>query len=84
MDTPITVYGLLPSLEEMPEITTEMIASHEAAVEAVIRGNWANAVSLLQRIPDGDGPKAFLLNHMNELGNAPPKDWDGAFSLASK
>ena len=84
MDTPITVYGLLPSLDEMPEITTETITNHEAAVEAVIRGDWANAVSLLQQIPDGDGPKAFLLNHMNELGNVPPKDWDGAFSLASK
>ena len=84
MDTPINVYGLLPPLEEMPEITTEIIANHEAAVEAVIRGEWSKAMALLQQIPDGDGPKAFLLSHMNQLGNAPPQDWDGAFSLASK
>ena len=84
MDTPITVYGLLPPLEELSEITPEIIANHEAAVEAVVRGDWQNALSLLQQIPDGDGPKAFLINHMNEFGNTPPQDWDGAFSLASK
>jgi adenylate cyclase len=84
MDTPITVYGLLPPLEEMPNLTQEIIVNHEAAVEAIIRGDWPDAISLLQQIPEGDGPKAFLLNQMSEYGNMPPKDWDGAFSLASK
>lgn len=84
METPITVFGLLPPLEESSDITDEVIANHEAAVEAVIKGDWANAQELLRLIPDGDGPKQFLIDHMNEFENTPPADWDGAFSLASK
>ena len=84
METPITVFGLMPPLEESSEVTDEVITNHEAAVDAVIKGDWANAQELLRLIPDGDGPKQFLLDHMNEFGNTPPADWDGAFSLASK
>jgi len=84
MDTPITVFGLLPSVEEFPEITAEVIADHEAAVDAVIQGNWSAAREILRRIPEGDGPRRFLLDHMSKLDNAPPPDWDGAFFLTSK
>lgn len=84
MDTAITVFALLPPLEEMPEITPEIISSHDSAVDAVISGNWPAAMELLQQIPDDDGPKKFLLDHMSEFDNAPPAGWDGAFSLASK
>jgi adenylate cyclase len=84
MDTAITVFSLLPPLEEMPEITPEIIASHESAVDAVIGGNWTTALEILEQIPDDDGPKKFLLEHMGQFENSPPQDWDGAFSLASK
>ena len=84
MDTAITVFALLPPLEEMPEITPEIISSHESAVDLVISGNWPAALEVLQQVPDDDGPKKFLLDHMGEFNNSPPSDWDGAFSLASK
>lgn len=84
MDTAITVFALLPPLDEMPEITPEIISVHESAVDAVIGGNWSAAMEFLQQIPDDDGPKKFLLDHMSEFDNTPPSGWDGAFSLASK
>jgi adenylate cyclase len=84
MDEAITVFALLPPLDDAPEVTAEMIADHDAAVEAIIAGDWSSAHSLLKRIPDGDGPKQFLLAHMAALGNAPPPDWNGAFVLTSK
>jgi adenylate cyclase len=83
MDTPITVFELLPPLE-FSDVNEEIIAAHEAAVDAVIRGDWRAAAESLRSIPDGDGPKQFLIQHMAEFGNEPPADWDGAFSLGSK
>ena len=83
MDTPITVYGLLPPADQMPEVTDQIIALYDAALEQIIQGNWKAAIKLLGSIPD-DGPKQFLLRHMAEFQNTPPSDWDGAFSLTSK
>lgn len=84
MDTPITVYALLPSFAEMREITPQQIADHEAAVSAVIAGNWTDALLLLQSLPEGDGPRTFLLDQMAKFSHTPPADWDGAFALAGK
>ncbi len=84
MDTPITVFGLLPPFDDLPEVTVDTIVNHELAVDAVIQGDWLQAREFLNRIPDCDGPKSFLLHQMQEAGNKPPKNWDGAFSLASK
>lgn len=84
MDTAMTVFGLLPPLEELPEVTTDLIFDHESAVDAVIHGDWSTARELLQRVPDSDGPKRFLMDHMAKFNHIPPPDWDGAFSLASK
>jgi adenylate cyclase len=84
MDTPITVYGLLPPLKECEAVTTEMIADHDAALDAIIQGDWTAALESLKRLPDGDGPKKFLVSHMAAFNNVPPPNWDGAFSLDSK
>jgi adenylate cyclase len=84
MDTPLNVYALLPPLEESPDVTTELIADHETALDCVIRGEWPAAHDCLQRLPDHDGPKQFLLHHMAVHHNRPPANWDGAFALDSK
>jgi hypothetical protein len=84
MDTPITVFGLLPPLKECGTVTTEMIADHDAALDAIIQGDWTAALETLKRLPDSDGPKKFLISHMAAFNNAPPPNWDGAFSLDSK
>jgi adenylate cyclase len=84
MDTPINVFGLLPPVEQMPAVTEQIIAVYEAALDAVIEGNWGAAIKLLGKIPDQDGPKRFLLRQMADTKNIPPSGWDGAFSLANK
>jgi adenylate cyclase len=84
MDTPLTVFGLLLPSEDFPEVTSQMIADHEAALDAVISGDWTSARSMLNRLPDTDGPKRFLLRQMAAFGNIAPPTWDGAFSLANK
>jgi len=84
MDTPMTVYGLLPPVDQMPEVTDEIIADYEVALDAVMDGNWAAGIELLGKVADQDGPKQFLLRQMAFSDNTPPSGWDGAFSLASK
>lgn len=84
MDTAITVYGLFPPVEEYPEVTEDIIFDHEFAVTAVIKGDWPLALEILDRIPDGDGPKRFLLEKIRQHDNCAPPDWDGAFTLTSK
>ena len=83
MDTAITVGELLPPAGPASAITNEMIERHESAVEAIIKGDWNFAREVLQEAPAG-GPKQFLIDRMAEFQNAPPPDWDGAFSLTSK
>ena len=84
MDTPMTVYGLVPLDEPFAWITDEIISDYDKALDAVTAGKWGSAVETLERVPDQDGPKQFLLRNMAALGNEPPASWDGAFSLANK
>jgi adenylate cyclase len=84
MDAPLNVYALLPPLEQSRDVTEEMIADHESALDCVIRGEWPAAHDRLSRLPDNDGPKQFLLRRMAVHHNRPPANWDGAFALESK
>ena len=80
----MTVYGLVPLDEPFAWITDEIISDYDKALDAVTAGKWGSAVETLERVPDQDGPKQFLLRNMAALGNEPPASWDGAFSLANK
>jgi adenylate cyclase len=84
MDTPMTVYGLLPLGGQFEWLTDEIVADYDKALDSVIEGDWSSAMEILKRVPDQDGPKQFLLRNMADLGNEPPESWDGAFSLANK
>lgn len=84
MDVAINVFGLLPPLNEYEEVTPEIITEHENAVDAIVQGDWSRALEALQKIPDSDGPKQFLLEQMGKFSNTPPAGWDGAFTLDSK
>lgn len=83
MDTAITVCELLPPIGPQCLVTDAIIERHEVAVEAIIDGQWTLAREILKEFP-GDGPHRFLIDRMAELGNSPPADWTGAFSLAQK
>ena len=84
MTTPIDVFNLLPAEEVLCEVSPQMITDHEAALEAVTAGNWADATRLLAQLPDDDGPRQFLVRQMRKFGYSPPPDWAGVFSLAGK
>ena len=83
MDSAVTIAELLPPVGARCTVTDAMIERHEAAVEAVIGGQWTLARTILEDLPNG-GPKQFLLDRMAELDNHPPDDWTGSFSLAQK
>lgn len=83
MDTAIDVYELLPPAGEHSTVSDEQIRNFEEALALVIDGNWTDAIIALSGLPD-EGPKQFLLEHMKSLGNTPPADWSGVFSLRSK
>ncbi len=83
MDTAIIVSELLPPFGHLSKVTDAMIERHEAAVEAIIAGQWTEALTILEALP-ASGPKQFLLDHMAESDNRPPHDWTGSFSLTQK
>lgn len=84
MDTPMTVFGLLPLDGPFAWLTDEILGDYDKALDAVTEGKWSSAMEILERVPDEDGPKQFLLRNMAALNNEPPASWDGAFSLANK
>lgn len=83
MDSIVVVTELVQPLGTPGTPTNEHITGFEAAVEAVVSGEWSSAIDQLNALPD-DGAKEFLINHMAELNYEPPAEWDGAFSLAKK
>ena len=94
MDTPMTVFELIPVDNPLFMVTVdpnapalppleEMIANHEAALDDIIAGRWDVALQKLATQPES-GPKAFLLKQMAKTDNRPPENWDGAFSLTDK
>lgn len=83
MAEPMTVSELLSPASAPESPSDEQLAEFESAVEAVIAGDWEAALAKLKSLPD-DGPRRFLEARLAELGNTPPADWDGAFSLAQK
>ncbi len=83
MDSIVVVTELVQPLGTPGTPTDEHINGFEAAVEAVVSGQWASAIEQLNTLPD-DGAKEFLIQHMAEFNNEPPANWDGAFSLDKK
>ncbi|MDA1163537.1 MAG: adenylate/guanylate cyclase domain-containing protein [Planctomycetota bacterium] len=83
MDSTVVVTELVQPLGTPGTPTDEHINGFEAAVEAVVSGQWASAIEQLNALPD-DGAREFLIQHMAKFNNEPPANWDGAFSLDNK
>ncbi len=84
MDTPLTVYELLPALKNDPTVSDELITKYEEGINAVLDGKWGDAVELLSEFRDYDGPTKFVMSQMELTNFEPPADWDGAFRLTKK
>ena len=70
MGMPVTVSELLPPVGPNSAVTDVTIEYHEAAVDAIIAGDWNQAREILEVLP-GDGPKQFLLDRMLEYNDLP-------------
>lgn len=84
MDTPITVHQLLFPNEDESSVSDRLLKAYEDAFDAAVDGAWAEAQCVLELFRGTDGPTDFLLNQMEALGNRPPANWDGAFTLSKK
>lgn len=84
MSNPVMVHGLLPIQSANSEPDEQLIADHEEAVYAIIRGDWSDAAKVLSSLPDDDGPSRFLKQFLAEQGDKPGPDWDGCIHLKAK
>ena len=75
---------LLPPVADYPELSDENIAAYEAALDALLSGDWSRAFSLLHRVPADDRVKDFLTVFIAQHNRTPPPDWDGVIRIAEK
>jgi adenylate cyclase len=62
-------------------LSPEQIASYEASLDALIKGDWGDAYDRLHAIPAWDRPKDVLLSIILKNNRIPPDDWDGVISM---
>lgn len=84
LTTAIDIFEILPSESDCPEVPNEGLARYEAALSAFEMGDWEKAKLLLRDVPKTDRVKGFLVEFMNQQGNAAPLGWDGAIRLSAK
>ncbi|MDA1163608.1 MAG: FHA domain-containing protein [Planctomycetota bacterium] len=84
MATPLTVYQLLPPVRKDDSVSDEMISRYEAGINAVLDGQWKEAVELLSEFRGADGPTDFVFQQMELTNFEVPANWDGAFTLTKK
>jgi len=84
LHTPLTVSEVVPPLAQLPEVTDEHLASYEAAVDALIAGQWDETYRQLHRIPPEDRAKDFLTVFVARHNRKPPSDWPGYITLTTK
>lgn len=82
--TALEVSELLPPQSAYPALSDDAIAAYEAALEALLAGNWEDAFQLLHNVPADDRVKDFLTVFIAQHNRTPPDDWDGVIPLASK
>lgn len=81
LDTPTTLFTLLPPEGAESVVSATAIEASDSAVDAIIAGDWKRAREILNGLPQADGPATFLRAVLDRAGEAPPVNWDGAFRL---
>jgi adenylate cyclase len=84
LDKPLEVCELLPPAAEYPELSDDNITMYEAALDALLSGNWSLAFSLLHHVPAEDRVKDFLTVFIAQHNRTPPDNWDGVISVSEK
>ena len=84
MDTPLTVYQLLPGTMVSESTSNRMLKNYDTALAAIVDGDWKSAADLLEEFCITDGPTRFLMEQMKQTELRPPEGWDGVFTLTKK
>jgi adenylate cyclase len=80
----VEVSELLPPESTFPELSDAHIAEYEAALDAFLAGDWAEAFSLLHGVPASDRAKDFLTVYIAQHNRQAPDGWSGVIKLESK
>jgi adenylate cyclase len=84
MDTPLTVYELLPPVSEYPILTDAHLSDYELALDAFGAAQWSQALEFLHRVPTEDTAKDFLEEFILRHRRVPPPSWQGIIPLDRK
>ncbi|MGV7221495.1 MAG: CHASE2 domain-containing protein [Nitrospinales bacterium] len=85
---PVKIYELLGKAGFMDNISSEVLTLYSDGLDQYKLKNWDAAISSFKKallIRPEDGPSSTMLERCTQFKvTAPPKDWDGVFSLESK
>ncbi len=84
LESPVAISELLPPETEYPQLSNQNIADFEEALDALQAGRFAEAFSLLHKVPPEDVVKDFLTVLIAQHNRQAPADWDGVIALQSK
>nr|MDQ3330792.1 adenylate/guanylate cyclase domain-containing protein [Planctomycetota bacterium] len=83
-ERPLTVSELLPSQDDLPELSDADLETYEAAFAAFSAGKWDDAYRMLHRLPPEDRAPDFLNQLITSQNRIPPPGWDGVVKLPTK
>ena len=84
MDTPLMVSELLPPFNQDLSLSDQNLSDYDAAVDALLIGDWSGALELLHQVPARDRAKDFLTMFIVQNNYEPPPNWDGVIPMPSK
>ncbi len=84
LETALEVSELLPPMSEYPLLSDEHLRMYEAAVAALLAGDWSRSFDLLDQVPADDRVKDFLTVFIAQHNRTAPAGWDGVIPMASK
>ena len=83
MDKVTTVFELVPPALLRPDLTDTHLSQFETAVDLITAGQWNDARTILDLLPDGDEPVEFLKSAIEDQ-DQPPAEWDGVITMKQK
>ncbi len=80
----IDVYQLLRPAGTVDAPTPDDLIAYEAALDAMVAGEWEEAMECLHRVSATDRAKDFLTATILRHGRVPPANWDGVIDIGKQ
>ena len=82
MQTAVEACELLTQTDGRDRVLTDQqIEQYETGLDELIQGNWEQARSRLESLPNWDRPKDVLLDIIMSHDQVPPSDWIGVLDI---